>query len=205
LAIIAVRATGDFESRRAPAVAIWEIYSRLSSAGTLMPTTLAISLDTEGRSEADIEKAKQMSRGLMHFLPRRCFENYLIHLTAITAVINTLPSFLETPVDEPALETWLQKHAGDTKYDLGKDWDGDVGNAQWLINVNGALLLHDMFQGLSAAKEEYRKVEHGAALTEWICGHDLAHFTEVADYIQRLMKQTPDEQQAATRNVGLIG
>jgi len=58
LAIIAVRATGDFEGRRAPAVAIWEIYDRLSKAGTLMPVTLAIILDMEGRTEADIENRK---------------------------------------------------------------------------------------------------------------------------------------------------
>jgi hypothetical protein len=187
LVIIAVRATGDFEGRRAPAVAIWEIYNRLSTAGTLMPVTLAISLDMEGRSEGDIEKAKEMSGGVMHFLPRLCFENYLIYLPAITAVLNTLPSFLETPVAETDVETWLRDHGGDPKYDPGKLWNGDTLNPQWLINVKGALLLYDLFQAISNATEEYHKVEHGAALTEWICEHDLDYFAELADYIQGLM------------------
>jgi predicted ATPase len=188
LAIIAVRATGDFEGRRAHAVAIWEIYNRLSTVGTLMPVTLAIILDTEDRSEADIEKAKEISGGLMHFLPRRCFENYLIHPPAITAILNTLPSFLETPTTEPTIEAWLRDHGGDTKYDPGKMWNGDARNGQWLISVKGALLLHDLFQALSNVKEEYHKVEHGAALTEWICGHQSEHFAELAGYIQGLMK-----------------
>jgi predicted ATPase len=188
LAIIAVRATGDFEGRLAPAVAIWEIYDRLSKAGTLMPVSLAIVLDMEGRTEADIQRAKELSKGRIHFLPRRCFENYLIDPPAIAAVLNTLPTFLETPVAPTAVETWLHEHGGDEKYGPRKNWNGDVDNAQWLISVKGALLLHDLFQTLSGAKEEYHKVEYGAALTEWICGHRSAHFAELADYIQGLMK-----------------
>jgi hypothetical protein len=87
-----------------------------------------------------------------------------------------------------AVETWLHERGGDEKYGPRKSWNGDVHNAQWLISVKGALLLHDLFQTLSGAKEEYHKVEHGAALTESICGHHPAHFAELADYIQGLMK-----------------
>jgi hypothetical protein len=96
---------------------------------------------------------------------------------------------LETPVAEPAIEAWLRDHGGDTKYDPEKMWNGDARNGQWLISVKGALLLHDLFQALSNAKEEYHKVEHGAAFTEWICGHQSEHFAELAGYIQGLMKQ----------------
>jgi hypothetical protein len=112
----------------------------------------------------------------------------LIQPPAIAAVLNTLSSFLETPVAEPAIETWLRNHGGDTKYDPEKMWNGDAHNSQWLISVKGAPLLHNLFQGLSNAKEEYHKVEHGAALTEWICEHHSEHFAELAAYIQGLMK-----------------
>jgi hypothetical protein len=187
LAIIAVRATGDFEGRRAPAVAIWEIYHRLSTAGTLMPTTLAISLDTEDRSESDLEKAKKMSGELIHFLPRLCFENYLIHVAGIAAVLNTLASFIETPLAEVIVETWLHEHGGDQKYDPGKTWSGSAQGGEWLVGLRGALLLHDLFAELSHEKEAYRKVQHGAAITEWICQNDPEHFAELRRYLQDLI------------------
>jgi hypothetical protein len=63
-----------------------------------------------------------------------------------------------------------------------------VRDEQWLTNAKGAPLLYDIFQSLSEAKEEYRKVEHGVALTEWICENDSAHFTDLANYIQALVE-----------------
>jgi hypothetical protein len=142
----------------------------------------------EGRSKGDIEKAKEMSGGLMHFLPRQCFENYLIHAVGITAILNTLLSFSETPIADGDVETWLQDHGGDLKYDPGKMWKGSAQNGEWLIRVKGALLLYDLFQALSDAKEQYHKVEHGAALTEWICKHNPEHFDALAEYIGALIK-----------------
>lgn len=186
-AVIAVRATGDFDGRRADAVAIWEIYHRLSTTGTLMPATLAISLDTDGRTEADIEKAKQLSRGLIRFLPRRCFENYLIHPAAITAVLGSLQSFAETPVAPGSVETWLRAHGGDPKYKASQSWTGDFNNSQWACEVRGALLLHDLFADTTQARDEYRKVEHGVALTEWICAHEPQQFAELGDYMRSLL------------------
>jgi hypothetical protein len=187
LAVLAVRATGDFEGRRASAVAIWEIYNRLTTVGTLMPTNIAISLDKEDRSASDIARAKEKSRGLMHFLPRRCFENYLVHPYALAAVLNTLPTFSETVVTQQAVETWLQDHGGDAKYGARKAWEGDLHNERWLVEIKGAVLLSDLFQTLSGAKDEYRKVTHGAALTEWICENDLEHFAGLSHFIQELL------------------
>jgi hypothetical protein len=83
---------------------------------------------------------------------------------------------------------WLEKHGGEAKYGAEKVWDGDWRNEQWLAKVKGAILLHDLFQDLSNAKEEYRKVTHGAALTEWICENDLAYFAGLANYLRGLLQ-----------------
>jgi len=152
-----------------------------------MPTNIAISLDKEDRSARDIARAKEMSRGLIHFLPRRCFENYLVHPRALAAVLNTLPAFSETMVTEQAIDTWLQDHGGDAKYGARNTWGGNLHDEQWLVKIKGDVLLFDMFQSLSGAKEEYRKVTHGAALTEWICENDLEHFADLTEYIQELL------------------
>jgi AAA domain, putative AbiEii toxin, Type IV TA system/AAA ATPase domain len=187
LAVIAVRATGDFEGRRASAVAIWNIYQRLSTAGGMMPATVAISLDAEDRSSTDIEEATRRSGGLIKFLPRRCFESYLIHPRAITALLMSLPTFATNPVTQQAVEDWLNARGGHDSYLANEVWIGNIADKNWLRNVHGARLLHDLFAELSQAKEEYRKVEHGAALTQWICDHDLTHFTELRAYITGLL------------------
>jgi len=191
LAILAVRATGDFDGRRASAAAIWEIYQRLTTTGTLMPLTLAISLDTDGRTAADIQRAKVLSNNLVQFLPWRSLENCLIHPAAITAVLATLPTFVEAPLGPGAVDAWLQARGGDSKYGAMPSWTGDTGGAQWVRDVRGALLLHDLFSDVSGAREEYRKVEHGVALTEWICEHDLQHFSQLRGYMEGLLRSQP--------------
>jgi hypothetical protein len=196
LVILAIKATGDFEGRRARAVAIWEIYHSLSAVGGLTPTTVAISLDTEGRSDSDIAEARERSRGLVHFLPRRCFENYLINPPAIAATLNTLPTFSEQSTDEVTVQRWLREHGRDAKYYLGQAWNGDLYDEQWLSAVKGAALLSDLFQDLSDQKEEYRKVKHGAEITEWICEHEPRHFDELASYLARILEISSGEEQS---------
>lgn len=189
LSVIAVRATGDFDSRRASAVAIWDIYKRLSSAGPLMPATLAICLDREGRSETDIERAIILSGRLIKFLPRRCYENYLIHPRAISSVLNGLPTFMEDPISPEKVGDWLKANGCDREYDTGDSWGGDLGDLDWLKRIRGARLLHNLFSALSGAREEYRKVEHGSMLTDWICAHDHMHFGELEGFLAGLISE----------------
>lgn len=183
LMIVAVRATGDFEGRKASAVAIWEIYERMSTGGKLLPTTVAISLDREGRTEDDIAEARKRSNGLIRFLPRKFFESYLLHIDAIVALLNSLPSFQEEPVNDAKLRAWLHARGGAFE----AEWSGDVRDPAWLADVHGARLLHALVQELSEAREEYRKVEHGAFLTQWICENDLTHFEELIGYLKALL------------------
>jgi hypothetical protein len=96
-------------------------------------------------------------------------------------------SYPEREFRETEVQGWLQKNGGDAKYDLGRNWDGRIHNEQWLKEVNAALLLRDLFQDLSGAKEQYRKVEYGYSLTDWICEHHPKQFDELASYIEDLL------------------
>ena len=60
--------------------------------------------------------------------------------------------------------------------------------------ADGAKILKALFDELTEAKGIYRKVEHGAALTDWICSNDPTHFTELAKYLRSLVQdQSPRE------------
>jgi predicted ATPase len=97
ISVVALRNTGDLEAKRGSAAAIWEIYQRLSRANALMPRALAFSLDREGRTNAKMEELEKISGSRVKFLPRRMFENYLLHVGAIAAHLATLPTFAATP------------------------------------------------------------------------------------------------------------
>src|SRR5207248_7661596 len=49
------------------------------------------------------------SRGLIKFLPRRTYENYLLDAEGITAVLNKLPTFRETVIESTTVHKWLSE------------------------------------------------------------------------------------------------
>src|SRR5262249_24204545 len=96
LKVVALRNTGDFETKRRygkdSAKAAWDIYQKLSGGDSLMPRALAFSLDREERSDEAVAELVKLSGGTISVLPRRVFENYLLHPRAIAEVLNHLPS-----------------------------------------------------------------------------------------------------------------
>lgn len=168
--IVAVRNTGDFEGKHASL--ILDIYSKLSQGNALIPPALAFVFDREGKTDQDVTDIIRRSDGKVRFLPRRTYENYLISPIGLTAVINKLPTFQNSPIDEDHIREWLVANGGNTNYMLSATDKVDLGNKQWLEKVNGAKLLKDCFQTVSKGKEEYRKTVHSVQLTEWLIEHD---------------------------------
>ena len=77
LTIAPLRSTGDLESRHGRIVA--DIYRNLSSAHTILPATVAVSFDGDKREMKDKENLQRAFGSVLHFLERRCYENYIIH------------------------------------------------------------------------------------------------------------------------------
>jgi len=163
--IIAVRSTDEIAQTGAEA--IWDIYRRISTANALLPSTIAFSFDHEARPQKNIDDLLRASNGMIKFLPRRTYENYLLHLDAVVAVLNETSSFEGTPISNDTVEKWLDEHGGESVYfrplrPVARE------HPDWKIRVNAPRLLQKLFSEISDGREHYRKTTHSIRLTEWL-------------------------------------
>jgi energy-coupling factor transporter ATP-binding protein EcfA2 len=178
-AIIPLRTTGELNGKHKKA--FYEIYSKASQSGSLLPVEYCFSVDSEGLDEIAKADLNRQSGGKFCFLPRRLFENYLLHPQAIS----TLLKDTGIPIEPQLVVNWLKEHGHRERYST-KDWDQNISNPEWLKKVHGASLLSDMFKSLTETKMEYRKVSHGAELFNWILANDPAHVEELCAYVYNL-------------------
>ncbi len=189
--ILGVRQTGDLEGKHAKTV--FDIYRRLSTGRGLLPPAIGFIFDQEGRSDKDQEDLVRESQGLIHFLSRRMFENYLIDARAIAAIASNIEGFAELPdhdVTQEQIETWLQTHRWDNVYFASRIQETDRSQELWEEEVHGAKLLADLFSELSEQRVNYDKTAHGVALTEWLLENDSSKLQPVADLIAQVLEHT---------------
>lgn len=175
-AILRVQHTGDFNRKDSRNVI--EIYKRLSQLeGGLIPPVVGFIFDRETRSGREIDDLKRQCAGI-HFTHKRMFENYLLNPGAITEVLNRLE--LRT-VTEPQITNWLEQNHADVKYYKRVNHSSDV---PWTENVNGALLLIDLFNSLSGGKIWFDKTVHSPMLTKWFLQNAPEELRELSDLIK---------------------
>ena len=182
-AIVGVLQTGDFEGRRSKTTV--EIYERLSRGGGLLPPAVAFIFDREGRTAAEQEDLLRRSQGIVYFIPRRMYENYLLNPAAIAAVTSDIRGFRDTPVTEHEVQDWLDRNRWDAIYFEVPPAERTA--AVWWREIRGARILADMFGDLSEHRVAYDKVKHGAALTEWLLEHRPDDLQEVGEMIERIL------------------
>lgn len=184
ISVVAVRNTGDFETKRVSAETIWDIYTKLSQGDAVLPRAIGFIFDQEGRSQRQMEDLSRKSRKRVKFLPRRTYENYLIHPLAISDVLNFLPSFSSNKIDENGVAQWLRKNGGKAKYNGKYIKNVDVDDESWIKNVHAPKLLADLFSDLSGNKEEFRKTTHSAQITEWLIANEPNKLQELANFLK---------------------
>jgi predicted ATPase len=187
--IIAVRSTGEIGSTRPSPRAMWEVYRRISTANALLPTTIAISLDRESRPLSEMEDLTKESGGLIKFLPRRTYENYLLDPEAITIVLNTLPTFRNTAVETKTVDKWFNDYAEQPRYFAPYNTISKS-DPNWVININAPKLLADLFSALSETKEEYRKMDHSISLTDWLLVNKPQRLDSLASFLSEVLGRT---------------
>jgi hypothetical protein len=180
VSIVAVRNTGDFETKKDRSAAIWEIYERLSGGNALLPVSLSFSFDLEGRSARDIEDLSRRSNGHIRFLPRRTYENFLLDASAISSVLNAA----RYGVTEKEISQWLDKNA--EKY-CSYEHPYAADQEDWKRSCNAAKLLRDLFSDVTDAKLEYRKTTHSVALTDWLLANAIERLEELVSYVETLV------------------
>jgi predicted ATPase len=175
-----LRNTGDLESKYA--VAVFEIYERLSHGNSLLPPALGFILDAEDRTDQKKAELRHRSGNRLYFTPRKMFENYLLHPAAASALINKIDTERPQPVTEETVQQWFESN-------FHKYCNPTQPGTEWHSHVHGAKVLHDLFSELTERRIDYdgNKVTYGIALTEWIIEHDPDHLREIAEHIQAVL------------------
>jgi AAA domain, putative AbiEii toxin, Type IV TA system/AAA ATPase domain len=188
LSFLAVIDTGDFEAKDWKARKIWQLYKRLGSANGILPVAVAFSLDSEERTDDIKQEMKKETGGVMHFLPRRAYENYLLSPSAIVAVIN--PDLeADKVVSDNDIKDWIKANGKD--FHPKKTAPDDENWDDWVGICEAAKLLHKLFGDISHATVEYRKTQHSIALTDWLLENSPDTLKELIDYVMGLLPKTP--------------
>lgn len=178
--IVGVLHTGDFDAKT-DTKSVFRIYERLTQGSALLPPAIAFIFDRELRPERDRKDLERQSRGKVHFLARRTYENYLLHPEAIAAVLNQNPPFTEEPASPEKVKSWLDEHWEDIKY------YGKIKSQNQVQDIDAPKILGDLFSEFSTARLEYNKVEHSIALTEWLIEHAPEQLKELADILAKVL------------------
>lgn len=172
--IVHVDTTGDIEGKNNEKY--FRIYKKFSEGEALVPPAVAFVLDREDRDQKSIDTLKVLLEGKVHFLQRRMFENYLLNTEAIAAQLNVLGESISSSDVQLLIEEW--------RHDNGLEED------DWTIKVHGAKLLNHVFIKLSEARHEYRKVEYGEALTQWLLDNDQTEdLQEIVDFLENVFEK----------------
>lgn len=188
--ILGVKNTGDFSGKQKKL--ILDIYKKLSTGNALLPKALAFVFDKENLTPTEIADIKRESQGLIHFLPRHTYENYLLHPAALAAIINSLTSFQEGTVEkvsEDLVLKWLKQNGGNKKYIDSFVESIDIEDDDWLKNVHGANLLKALFEEVSRNQESYQKTSHSIELTNWLIENDPRAFQELEEFLSAIVKE----------------
>lgn len=188
-AFVSVVNTGDFDGLNAEIV--WRTYKQLATQSALAPSAVSISLDTENRSEAVRADLIARSKGLIHFLPRRTYENYLLHSQAIAAVLSDQSDDLALSGDD--VEKWMASHRYGSKYYHGVTQPKENDAGAWLNTIDASRFLHDLVGDLTAHKQDFasHKVQYSLAITDWLLVNDKEYLAELIAYVSNLVPNAP--------------
>jgi hypothetical protein len=180
-----VRNTGDFDAKDAEAAI--DLYTRVSGAGNLLPPAIAFIFDAECRTEQKKNEIKHRALGVgvkAVFIPRRMYENYLLHPGAIAAVLSADDSGM-TEYSPARVGTVLEEKLKDGKYFKGVGAKRPL--ADPLALVNGAKVLADLFSELSEARVSFHKTKHCVRITDWLIENDPEALRDVSDFLLQVL------------------
>lgn len=184
--ITSVAATGDFNSNKRDPAIVYEVYRRLSSAAATLVVSVVFSFDTEKLTDDDKTKMTRDSGGLLHFLPRRHLECYLIDPAAIAAfIISKDPTNAERVTPE-AVEGALKEQAGERPF-LIPEWKDDLADADWLARVDAANLIARVCGILSEHRAPFSKKNDSLFLLKHILEQTPEQLAPLRDYVQSLV------------------
>lgn len=190
MAFVAVANTGSLDKLNADV--LWDAYKALAAQSALAPAAVSISLDRERRTDEFCESLVRRSGGLMRFLPRRTYENYLLDPDAIAAVLTS--ENVGRPVVAQKISEWLSIHRLEGSYYRGMPRVVN-GSEDWIVRIDAVRLLSDMIGDLTNHTQDYlgRKVYFAKALTSWLVSNKPESIGELSDYVRSLISEDADK------------
>jgi hypothetical protein len=186
LSFLAVHNTGDFEAKDWTARKIWELYKQLSNANGILPVATAFSLDRETRTQPEMDDLARQTEGKMYFLPRRAYENYLLHPDAIATILGRYLG-ADKKISAAEVQSWIDEK-GKTFHPT-KLSPSQANAEQWIKECDAAKLLSALFAEMSDATVEYKKTKHSVELTEWLLANAEDELRELIDYVVGLVPE----------------
>lgn len=183
-----VTATGDFFSRgKRSKKIVYEVYERLSSAVATLPVSVAISFDTELLTLKDIDEMRNDSKGLIHFLPRRHLECYVVNPTAIAKFINAKDEGSQILVSAKTVEDAMRNLANERRFKIS-GWNGDLSSDTWLAKVDAANLIKATVETLTENRLTFSKKEDTLFLLQRVLEGERSTLDGLANYVRSLVE-----------------
>lgn len=192
---------------------IFNLHKEISGTNSVISPNMTILLDREiGKERENADLVREFGEKEFNFIPRAMYENYLIDAEAITSILLfakgtenyaqklEIITNKETPLEieehEISVETvsnWIQDKK-DTKEFLPPKLQNEeeLSDSDWLINVDGAKLLDNLFKhflGKPFGYEPY-KIEYGQKLTQWFLENKSEQLKELQDFLLSILKTT---------------
>jgi hypothetical protein len=148
----------------------------------LIPPAVGFIFDSECKPDQKKKELITKSQGLLRFLSRRMYENYLLNPAAIAAVANNIENFSQITISSEDVSSILDTSISNQEYYRDKKAPSD--REGQISAVHGKKVLKIIFSNLSDKRVEYREVEHGLALTEWLVGNAPQELEEINELIK---------------------
>jgi len=142
--ILAVHDVGRLDNKNA--TLIFDIYDKLSGGSSFLPPAIGFLFDRENRSKNEEGELQKRSKNLVKLLPRRMYENYLLHPEAITAVINECDENREEKLAIEEVQEWIDKNKYEASYFPKTVKIEEISDNNWFCKVDGAKLLKELFE-----------------------------------------------------------
>jgi hypothetical protein len=187
--IRALADTGSLQAKR-NARRMFQIYRTLSGAHALVPPIAGVLLDDENRDNRVTAELQKIGGGLLHFINRTCYENYLLDPDAIAAVANQQENFTERPVTSEDVESMMGRLREEGTFLPNVSVRSSRKAEEWDCVVDGARLLQFIFSELSQRRVTYQKTLHSVEITKWMLANGHGDLKEIADLIQLVTLET---------------
>jgi predicted ATPase len=181
--VVGVAHTGDLERRHAERVL--EIYERLSKGQSLLPPAIGFLFDLECRSQQEQRELKHRGNGLVHFLRRRMFENYLLNSNAIAATVNRIDNFRSTPVSAEEIDHLIRDKRANPRCYCPANTNPNAD--RWMYDIDAAKVLREIFSELSETRVAFDKLRHSVALAEWLIDNAPGDLAEIKELLLEIL------------------